>query len=148
MTNKEKLKIPRQKMLGQGPGERIKNFKEVPFGYTPEMAMTEAERCLQCKKPVCIAGCPVEIDIPAFIRMIAEGDFIGAAKELKKTNSLPAICGRVCPQEDQCEKVCVLVKKYQSVAIGNLERFAADHEREQERVDIPEIAPPTGKKLP
>ena len=147
MTNKEKLKIPRQKMPGQGPEERIKNFKEVPFGYTPEMAMTEAERCLQCKKPVCIAGCPVEIDIPAFIRMIAEGDFVGAAKELKKTNSLPAICGRVCPQEDQCEKVCVLAKKYQPVAIGNLERFAADHEREQGKVDIPEIAPPTGKKV-
>ena len=147
MTNKEKLKIPRQKMPGQGPKERTKNFKEVPFGYTPEMAQTEAERCLQCKKPVCIAGCPVEIDIPAFIRLIAEGDFVGAAKELKKTNSLPAICGRVCPQEDQCEKVCVLAKKYQPVAIGNLERFAADYEREQGKVEIPEIASPTGKKV-
>jgi len=147
VTNAEKLKIPRQKMPGQTPEERIKNFKEVPFGYTPEMAQTEAQRCLQCKKPVCIAGCPVEIDIPAFIRLIAEGDFVGAAKELKKTNSLPAICGRVCPQEDQCEKVCVLAKKYQPVAIGNLERFAADYEREQGKVEIPEIAPPTGKKV-
>lgn len=147
MTNAEKLKIPRQKMPEQTPEERIKNFKEVPFGYTPEMAMTEAKRCLQCKKALCVGGCPVEIDIPAFIQMIAEGDFIGAAKELKKTNSLPAICGRVCPQEDQCEKVCVLAKKYQAVAIGNLERFAADYEREQGRVDIPEIAPPTGKKV-
>jgi glutamate synthase (NADPH/NADH) small chain len=147
VTNKEKLKIPRQKMPGQSPGERIKNFKEVPFGYTPKMAKTEAQRCLQCKKSVCVGGCPVEIDIPAFVQMIAEGDFIGAAKELKKTNSLPAICGRVCPQEDQCEKVCVLAKKYQPVAIGNLERFAADYEREQGKVEIPGIAAPTGKKV-
>lgn len=147
MTNAEKLKIPRQKMPGQDPKERIKNFKEVPFGYTPEMAMTEAKRCLQCKKALCMGGCPVEVDIPAFVRMIAEGDFIGAAKELKKNNSLPAICGRVCPQEDQCEKVCVLAKKYQPVAVGNLERFAADYERNQGEVEIPEIAPPTGKKV-
>jgi glutamate synthase (NADPH/NADH) small chain len=147
VTNAEKLKIPRQKMPEQTPEERIKNFKEVPFGYTPEMAKTEAKRCLQCKKALCVGGCPVEINIPAFVRRIAEGDFIGAAKELKKTNSLPAICGRVCPQEDQCEKVCVLTKKYQPVAIGNLERFAADYEREHGEVEIPEIAPPTGKKV-
>jgi glutamate synthase (NADPH/NADH) small chain len=147
VTNAEKLKIPRQKMPGQDPKERIKNFKEVPFGYTPEMALTEAKRCLQCKKALCMGGCPVEVDIPAFVRMIAGGDFIGAAKELKKNNSLPAICGRVCPQEDQCEKVCVLAKKYQPVAIGNLERFAADYERNQGEVEIPEIAPPTGKKV-
>jgi glutamate synthase (NADPH/NADH) small chain len=147
VTNAEKLKIPRQKMPGQDPKERIKNFKEVPFGYTPEMAMTEAKRCLQCKKALCMGGCPVEVDIPAFVRMIAEGNFIGAAKELKKNNSLPAICGRVCPQEDQCEKVCVLAKKYQPVAVGNLERFAADYERNQGEVEIPEIAPPTGKKV-
>lgn len=147
MTNAEKLKIPRQKMPGQDPKERVKNFKEVPFGYTPEMAMTEAKRCLQCKKALCMGGCPVEVDIPAFVQMIAEGDFIGAAQELKKNNSLPAICGRVCPQEDQCEKVCVLAKKYQPVAVGNLERFAADYERNQGEVEIPEIAPPTGKKV-
>jgi len=147
VTNAEKLKIPRQKMPGQDPKERIKNFKEVPFGYTPEMAMTEAKRCLQCKKALCMGACPVEVDIPAFVRMIAEGEFIGAAKELKKNNSLPAICGRVCPQEDQCEKVCVLAKKYQPVAIGNLERFSADYERKQGEVEIPEIAPPTGKKV-
>lgn len=147
MTNAEKLKIPRQKMPGQEPKERIKNFKEVPFGYTPQMAMTEAKRCLQCKKALCVGGCPVEVHIPEFVQMIAQGDFIGAAKELKKTNSLPAVCGRVCPQEDQCEKVCVLAKKYQPVAIGNLERFAADYERNQGEVEIPEIAPPTGKKV-
>jgi glutamate synthase (NADPH/NADH) small chain len=147
LTNAEKLKIPRQKMPGQTPEERVKNFKEVPFGYTPEMAMTEAKRCLQCKKALCMGGCPVEINIPAFIQLIAEGDFIGAAKELKKSNSLPAICGRVCPQEDQCEKVCVLAKKYQPVAIGNLERFAADYEREKGEIEVPEIAPPTGRKV-
>jgi glutamate synthase (NADPH/NADH) small chain len=147
VTNAEKLKIPRQKMPGQSPEKRIKNFKEVPFGYTPEMAMTEAKRCLQCKKALCVGGCPVEIDIPAFVQLIAQGDFIGAAKELKRNNSLPAICGRVCPQEDQCEKVCVLAKKYESVAIGNLERFAADYEREQGKVEIPKTAPPTGKKV-
>lgn len=93
-----------------------------------------------------MGGCPVEVHIPVFVQKIAEGDFIGAAKELKKTNSLPAVCGRVCPQEDQCEKVCVLAKKYQPVAIGNLERFASDYEREQGEVEIPEIALPTGKK--
>jgi len=147
MNAKDKLKIPRQKMAEQDPRERIKNFREVPFGYTPEQAMTEAQRCLQCKRAVCIGGCPVEINIPEFIRLIAEGDFIGAAKELKKTNSLPAICGRVCPQEDQCEKVCTLAKKYEPVAIGNLERFAADYEREQGEVEIPQIAPSTGKKV-
>jgi glutamate synthase (NADPH/NADH) small chain len=147
VTNAEKLKIPRQKMPGQDPKERIKNFKEVPFGYTPEMAMAEAKRCLQCKKALCVGGCPVEINIPEFVQLIAQGDFIGAAKELKKTNSLPAVCGRVCPQEDQCEKICVLAKKYQPVAIGNLERFAADYEREQGEIEIPKIAPPTGKKV-
>jgi len=147
MDMKDRLKIPRQKMPEQTPQDRIKNFKEVPFGLTPELAIKEAQRCLQCKKTVCIDGCPVEIDIPEFIRLIAEGDFGAAARELKKNNSLPAICGRVCPQEDQCEKVCTLAKKYEPVAVGNLERFAADWEREQGKVEIPEVAPPTGKKV-
>ena len=147
MDMKDRLKIPRQKMPEQTPQDRIKNFKEVPFGYTPELAIKEAQRCLQCKETVCVDGCPVEIDIPEFIRLIAEGDFGAAARELKKNNSLPAICGRVCPQEDQCEKVCTLAKKYEPVAVGNLERFAADWEREQGKVEIPEVAPPTGKKV-
>lgn len=147
MNTADKLKIPRQKMPEQEPKERIKNFREVPFGYTPELAMKEAQRCLACKKAVCVGGCPVEVNILEFIRLIAEGNFIAAAKELKKTNSLPAICGRVCPQEDQCEKVCTLAKKYEPVAIGNLEKFAADYEREQGEVEIPEIAPSTGKKV-
>ena len=116
MEMKERLKIPRQKMPEQTPQDRVKNFKEVPFGLTPELAQKEAERCLQCKKSVCVDGCPVEINIPEFIRLIAEGDFGAAARELKQNNSLPAICGRVCPQEDQCEKVCTLAKKFQPVA--------------------------------
>jgi glutamate synthase (NADPH/NADH) small chain len=147
MDPKERLKIPRQKMPEQSPLERIKNFKEVPYGLTPELAQQEAQRCLQCKKAVCISGCPVEVNIPAFIQLIAEGDFVGAAQELKKNNSLPAICGRVCPQEEQCEWVCTLGKKYKPVAIGMLERFAADYEREQGKVEIPQVAPPTGKKV-
>jgi len=116
----------RQPMPEQGPKKRIKNFDEVALGYTEEQAIAEAKRCIQCKKPSCIAGCPVEIDIPAFIDLIANGKFDKAAAKLKETNSLPAICGRVCPQESQCEKVCVFAKKNDPIAIGRLERFAAD----------------------
>ncbi|GAF84270.1 unnamed protein product, partial [marine sediment metagenome] len=126
----DKKKIPRQKMSVQDPKERIKNFSSVALGYSKEQAVLEAKRCLQCKKPVCIAGCPVEIDIPAFVKKIAEEDFASAAKILKDKNNLPAICGRVCPQETQCEIKCVLAKKYEPVAIGRLERFAADWEME------------------
>ena len=144
---KEKIKVPRQKMPEQEPKARARNFDEVPFGYTPELAQLEANRCLQCKKPKCIEGCPVEIDIPAFIKLIHEGDFIGAARKLKERNSLPAICGRVCPQEDQCEQVCIVGKKDQPVAVGRLERFAADWERAKGEVFIPEKAPSTGKKV-
>jgi glutamate synthase (NADPH/NADH) small chain len=144
---KEKPKIPRQKMPEQEPKVRAKNFNEVPFGYTPELAQLESNRCLQCKKPKCIEGCPVEIDIPAFIKLINEGDFGGAARKLKERNSLPAVCGRVCPQEDQCEKVCIVGKKDQPVAIGRMERFAADWERAKGEVFIPEKAPSTGKKV-
>lgn len=134
-------------MPEQGPRVRIKNFDEVPLGFPPDLAKIEAQRCLQCKKPVCVAGCPVQIDIPAFLKLIAMGDFIGAAKKLKEKNALPAVCGRVCPQEEQCEQVCVLAKKRESVAIGQLERFAADFEREVGEVSIPEIAGPTGRKV-
>jgi glutamate synthase (NADPH/NADH) small chain len=134
-------------MPEQDPEVRSKNFNEVPFGYTPELAQTEASRCIFCKKPKCIDGCPVNIDIPAFIKLIKDGDFDGAAKKLKEENALPAICGRVCPQEEQCEIVCVLGIKEEPVAIGRLERFAADFERDNSLVTIPEIAPPTGKKV-
>jgi glutamate synthase (NADPH/NADH) small chain len=144
---KEKLKVPRQKMPEQEPKVRARNFDEVPFGYPPELAEMEASRCLQCKKPKCIEGCPVEVEIPAFVKLISEGDFAGAARRLKLRNSLPAICGRVCPQEDQCEKVCIVGKKDEPVAIGRLERFAADWERTKGEVTLPEKAPATGKKV-
>ena len=147
VEKKEKQKVPRQKMPEQEPKVRAKNFDEVPFGYNPELAQLEANRCLQCKKPKCIDGCPVEIDIPAFIKLIHEGDFDGAARKLKERNSLPAVCGRVCPQEDQCEKLCIVGKKDDPVAVGRLERFAADWERNKGEVFIPEKAPPTGKKV-
>lgn len=144
---KERMKIPRQGMPEQDPGERVRNFYEVPLGYTAEQAMEEAKRCIQCKKPLCVGGCPVNIDIPWFIRLVAEGKFVEAARKIKETNALPAVCGRVCPQEDQCEKVCVIAKKYESVAIGRLERFVADFEREHGEITLPVIPKWTGKKV-
>jgi len=147
LSKKERMKIPRVIMPEQDPKERVKNFKEVPFGLPIKLAQIEAQRCIECKKPVCIAGCPVEVDIPGFLKLIVDGDIIGAAKKIKETNALPAICGRVCPQEEQCEKVCVLTKKYKPVAIGYLERFVADYEREQGEIDIPKLPPSTGKKV-
>ena len=104
---KKRTQVPRTKMPEQEPRVRAKNFDEVPFGYTEEMAKLEASRCLQCKKPSCVAGCPVSVDIPGFVAEILEGDYLGAARKLKEMNSLPAVCGRVCPQEDQCEKLYV-----------------------------------------
>jgi glutamate synthase (NADPH) small chain len=144
---KERMKIPRQAMPEQPPMERVKNFYEVPYGYTAELAIEEAKRCIQCKNPLCVGGCPVNIDIPWFIRLIAEGKFVDAARKLKETNGLPAVCGRVCPQEDQCEKTCIVGKKGQPVSIGRLERFAADYEREHAEVVIPNIPKWTGKKV-
>ncbi|NOZ22333.1 MAG: NADPH-dependent glutamate synthase [Planctomycetes bacterium] len=143
----KKERPPRQKMPEQDPKVRAKNFDEVPFGYDEKLAAIEASRCLQCKKPKCIEGCPVEVDIPGFIKLVVEGDPIGAARKIKETNSLPAICGRVCPQEGQCEARCVLGKKSDPVAIGRLERFAADYERNQGKVEAPEMPPLTGKKV-
>ncbi|MHC4662873.1 MAG: NADPH-dependent glutamate synthase [Planctomycetota bacterium] len=143
----KKPKIPRTPMPEQDPNERRRNFSEVPFGYTPEMAKLEASRCTQCKKPKCIQGCPVDVKIPEFIKLIAEGKFIESAWKLKETNALPAVCGRVCPQETQCEEICILGKKQEPVAIGRLERFAADYERNQGKVQIPEIASSTGKRV-
>jgi len=144
---RERMKIPRQKMPEQDPKERSKNFKEVPFGLTEEQALIEAERCLDCPKVPCVKGCPVEVDIPGFIMLIREKEYAAAARKIKETNSLPAICGRVCPQEEQCEIVCPLHKNYGSVRIGYLERFVADYERDNDLVELPEIAPPTGRKV-
>jgi len=116
-------------MAKQDVLERIHNFYEVALGYSEEQALAEAERCLQCPKPQCVKGCPVDIDIPAFIKEIKEGNFLAASAKLKEKNSLPAICGRVCPQENQCQKFCVLGKIGDPISIGRLERFAADYER-------------------
>jgi glutamate synthase (NADPH/NADH) small chain len=147
LTVKERMKIARHPMIEQDPKVRNHNYEEVNQGYTAEMAKEEALRCIQCKKPVCIDGCPVNINIKDFINLIAEGDFLGAIKEIKKDNALPAICGRVCPQEEQCELTCVLAKKGESVAIGHLERFVADFERESGKIELPQVKPPTRKKV-
>lgn len=134
-------------MREQPPGERIHNFQEVPYGYSVEEAQAEAQRCLQCKKPFCIDGCPVEIDIPGFIACIAEGKFKEGILSLKTKNILPAICGRVCPQEEQCEKECILGKKNEPVAIGRLERFLADWERKHLEMEAPQLPKPSGKSI-
>jgi glutamate synthase (NADPH/NADH) small chain len=134
-------------MREQPPEQRKKNFNEVPLGYTEEEAIQEAKRCLQCKRPTCVSGCPVEIDIAGFIVKIAEGNFRAAIKIMKDKNVLPAVCGRVCPQEDQCEKVCALAKKYEPVAIGRLERFIADWEATQGVLEVPPKPAPTGKRV-
>lgn len=129
--------------------ERRQNFKEVALGYTPEEAAAEASRCLVCGKPQCVDGCPVGIDIPTFVRLIAEQKYVEASQAIKEANALPAICGRVCPQESQCEARCVVGRKGEAVAIGRLERFAADYERENppdEHVKVEE-APPSGYKV-
>ena len=147
LTAKERMKIPRQSMHEQEPKARTRNFLEVPFGFDPQTAMREASRCIECLKPTCTDGCPVQIDIKSFIHLIVEGDFGAAARKIKETNVLPAICGRVCPQSDQCESTCVLDKKERPIAIGALERFVADWERASGTVSIPEVAPPTGCKV-
>ncbi len=126
-TTERPQKLPRTPMPCQPAQERIHNFKEVATGYSLEQAMGEASRCLQCKKPRCVAGCPVEVRIPEFIAKVAEGNIAEAYRIIKSTNSLPAVCGRVCPQENQCEGVCILGIKNEPVAIGRLERFVADH---------------------
>ena len=151
MKPKDRLKIAPVDMPAQDPMVRVKNVEEVPTGYTAEMAMTEAKRCLQCKTPFCVEGCPVGIDIPAFIQLIEDGDFRGAILKMKETNLLPAICGRVCPQEEQCQLVCTIGKAKKdpalSVNIGRLERFIADWEREQGEIVIPPPPQPSGKTV-
>jgi glutamate synthase (NADPH/NADH) small chain len=140
-------KIPdRVEMTRQDPQERARNFDEVALGYSLEQAVIEAGRCLQCKKPTCIDGCPVEVRIPEFVLALKEEDMPKAVELLKDKNNLPAICGRVCPQETQCEIKCVLGKKFEPVAIGRLERFVADWELSK-GVEPPQKAPPTGKRV-
>ncbi len=141
-TPKSRVPMPEQQ-----PKIRARNFLEVPTGYTVKMAQEEASRCLQCKKPGCVEGCPVGVDIPGFIDLISQGDMTAAIRNLWGKNALPAVCGRVCPQESQCEGKCIVGKKGDPVAIGNLERFCADYERENGTGELPPKAPPTGKKV-
>ena len=143
----KKAQIGRVAMPEQEAKIRARNFLEVPTGYTVKMAQEEASRCLQCKKPGCVEGCPVGVDIPGFIDLIAQGDFTGAIRNLWGKNALPAVCGRVCPQEVQCEGKCIVGKKGAPVAIGNLERFCADYEREHGTGELPPKAASTGKRV-
>jgi glutamate synthase (NADPH/NADH) small chain len=147
MAGASKLKLNRVPMPEQDPAVRIGNFLEVPLGYSLEEAQAEAVRCLVCRKPQCIAGCPVGVDIPGFIKLIADGHIEAAAAKIKETNCLPAICGRVCPQESQCECRCILAKKGKAVAIGRLERFAADYEREKGAISVERPVVATGKRV-
>jgi len=146
---KDRTSIERVRMIEQQANLRNKNFLEVNEGLTEEMAVEEAQRCLDCVNPTCIEGCPVNINIPKFIKKIEAKDFLGAAEVLKETNTLPAVCGRVCPQEKQCEANCfyTLSLKKEPVAIGYLERFAADYERESGKVSIPPISQKNGVKV-
>ena len=149
LTAKDRVAIPHMDMPAQDPKERIHNMNEVALGYTEDEALVEASRCLQCKNKPCVNGCPVGIDIPAFIHKITEKDYSGALSVIQESSLLPSICGRVCPQESQCQKYCTVGKMLkdvdQAVGIGRLERFVADHEAAN--TTIPEIAPATGKKV-
>lgn len=149
MKAKERTDLPRVEMNELDAEYRSHNREEVNQGLSKEQAMQEAKRCLDCANPTCMNGCPVEISIPSFIKNIERGDFLEAAKVLKETSALPAVCGRVCPQEKQCESQCFYVQKLNkpAVAIGYLERFAADYERESGQISLPEMAPKNGKKV-
>lgn len=147
--NKERTDLPRTPMNALDAEFRSHNNEEVNLGYTAEQAVCEAQRCLDCPTPTCMQGCPVGINIPKFVKNIERGEFLEAAKALKETSALPAVCGRVCPQEKQCESQCIYTQKLKkdAVAIGNLERFAADYERETGNISIPELKPANGIKI-
>ncbi|MBQ5997889.1 MAG: NADPH-dependent glutamate synthase, partial [Treponema sp.] len=151
LANKDRMAIPQMEMPSREPKERARQMAEVALGYTEDQAVCEANRCLQCKNMPCINGCPVGVKIPQFIAKIAARDFKGAVDTIKETSLLPAICGRVCPQEKQCQGQCTVGKVYKSaekaVSIGRLERFVADWERENGKVTMPTIAAKTGKKV-
>ncbi|HUX49180.1 MAG TPA: NADPH-dependent glutamate synthase [Spirochaetia bacterium] len=151
LKNRDRLKIPQQDMPSQDPAVRRHNMQEVTFGYSETQAILEAERCLQCKNAPCIAGCPVSIDIPGFIQLITDRDYAGSINVIKEASLLPAICGRVCPQESQCQENCTLGKslkdQFKSVSIGRLERFVADLDRAKGGRSVPKIAKSTGRKI-
>ena len=151
LSPRDRNAIPQMEMPTLDPKERAREMNEVALGFSAQQAVVEANRCLQCAKPFCMEGCPVNIDIPGFIKQITQEDFKGAVDTIKKTSLLPAICGRVCPQEKQCQEKCTVGKIWKNpekaVSIGRLERFVADWERENNKVTLPEIAPKTGKKV-
>jgi glutamate synthase (NADPH/NADH) small chain len=147
LTAKERMAIPRQQMPQRDGIERSRDFKEVNLGLSEQVAIREAQRCLQCKNPKCVEGCPVGIDIPGFAKLIAEGDFLAAAELVRRDNDLPAVTGRVCPQEIQCEACCVRCKSEAPVAIGWLERFVADYQMGQSKKTKPAVVKRTGKKV-
>jgi glutamate synthase (NADPH/NADH) small chain len=143
----KKQKAPREPMPKQEASERVKNFNEVALGYTEDQARREAARCIQCPKPLCIRGCPVDINIPEFIKLVVEGKYLEAAKKIKEDDILPRMTGRVCPQEDQCEAQCVLGVKGSPVAIGRLERFVSDYEAVHSEVQAPVLQEKKNKKV-
>jgi glutamate synthase (NADPH) small chain len=143
----ERMKIPRQMPSEQQPDDRCHNFSEVSLGFDLEKSLTEAARCLECKNPVCMEGCPVGVDIRSFLQLVMKKDYAGAVAKIRETNYLPAICGRVCPQESQCEEVCTLGKKHSPVAIGKLERFVADYEMQNGLFKSPPKPQPLGQKV-
>jgi len=146
LTLKERMKVPRQHMLEQPPLLRATNFTEVNLGYSEELARQEAVRCLECAKPACTEKCPVGVKVKDFVQLIVAGDYLGAAAKIREDNVLPAVTGRVCPQEDHCEGGCLMGKKVQSLGIGYLERFVADYEQKMGIRVLPNVAP-TGKKV-
>ncbi len=151
LTAKQRGQLPRIFWAEQDPAERVGNIREVPFAYTPDQARAEAIRCLSCKNEPCVSGCPVGVDVPGFLRLVAEGDFRGAIRLIKQTNLLPAICGRVCPQESQCQENCMVAKVHKdlgfAVSIGKIEAFLADWEREEGGVELPAVGSPTGRRV-
>ncbi|MBI2678671.1 MAG: NADPH-dependent glutamate synthase [Candidatus Koribacter versatilis] len=147
LTLKERMQLDRQPMPECPAAERAHSFTEVNQGYDPQLANCEAMRCLSCAKPTCVVGCPVGVKVKDFIDLILAGDYLGAAAKIREDNVLPAITGRVCPQEDQCEGGCVVGRKKESIGIGNLERFVADYEQRTGAVGLPERAPRTGKRV-
>lgn len=148
LSSRERFRIPHQEMELCPAEIRITNFNEVPVGYSDEQAHLEAMRCLQCKKPTCVSACPVGVNIPGFIKLIEAGDIAGAAEVIRQTNFLPAACGRVCPQDKQCQAVCVVGRKHLPVGIGNLERYAADYERAHHKMNgRDKRAASSGKKV-
>ncbi len=147
LTTRERMRIARQRIPEQPPEVRTRNFAEVNLGFTEQLALLEAQRCLQCRDPKCVQGCPVGVNIPRFLQLLAEGDLAAAAQSLLCDNALPAVTGRVCPQETQCEAACVRALKGEPVAIGYLERYVADWARTRNGHWQAEKAPPTGRRV-